>query len=332
MRQANKKNLIILLIATALALLLVFAGVSVSKFVFDDRKELVGVYTDFVLSHDGEGQTTIIRTAADGTSVGYIAVTVNNFVDDKISKRDVRFSLREPTSSELAAGKVTDAWGQSFPLVADSKNYEITIVKETGEEYSEEELRAIAFLKAKTRSQSTVLIKIARKAAAGAMPYSNSESLSVILETSEPYRDLQVFTINAAKTRISVGVNTETYQGYEQKTINLKTSADFTAAENSDNGSNALEKATYKARITIKTQGNVVFDEYRLETEFEIRADVKTGNTFVFEAEAGADVFLRFYVTGAASATIYAEIDGEEGFVEEMVSGTGDGGLLFSKT
>lgn len=331
MRRVNKKNLIILLITVALALLLVFAGVSVSRFVFDDRKELVGYYTEFVLSHDGEGQTAIIRTAADGTSIGYVAVTVNNFTDDKISKRDVRFSLREPTSSELAAGKVTDAWGQSFPLVTDSKNYEITIVKETGEEYSEEELRAIAYLKAKTRSQCTVLMKVTRKAAAGAMPESDSESLSVILETSEPYRDLQVFTINAAKTRISVGVNTETYQGYEQKTVNLKTSVDFTTAESADNGSNALEKATYKARITIKTEGDAVLDVYRLETEFGIRADVKSGNTFVFEAEAGADVFLRFYVTGAASATIYAEIDGEEGFAEEKVSGTGDGGLLFSK-
>lgn len=329
--ETKSKNLILLLIA-ALILLSVAAGVSVSKFVFDDRKELVGVYTDFVLSHDGEGQTAVIRTAADGTSVGYIAVTVNNFTEDKISKRDVRFSLREPSEAELAAGKVTDAWGQSFSLRDKSGNYRITIVKESGEEYSEEELRAVAYLKSGDRSQSTVLLKITRKASAGEMPSEGSESFSVVLETSEPYRDLQVFTVNAAKTRISVGVNTDTYQGYEQKTVNLKTAIDFVKSENGTDGGVTNGIVSYTAKIRIEITGEALFDVYRFEEAFDISVDNNSGRVFEFYVEAGADLYLRFYLKGAASATIYAEIeDSEAGFAEEKVSGTGDGGLLFAK-
>lgn len=46
-----------ILFAALRVVLVVFACVSVSKFVFSDKKELVGVYTDFVLSHDGDGKT-----------------------------------------------------------------------------------------------------------------------------------------------------------------------------------------------------------------------------------------------------------------------------------
>lgn len=324
MRRQREKNLIILLFAVVLAFLLVFAGISVSKFVFDDKKELVGVYTDFVLSHDGEGQTAIIRTAADGSSVGFIAVTVNNFTEEKVSKRDVRFSLREPTAKELENGKVSDAWENEFSLEKDSGNYEIEIVKESGEGYSEEELREIAFLKAKTRSQSTVLIKITRTAT-GEMPSTGTETLSVILETSEPYRDLQVFTINAAKTRISVGVATDVYQGYEQKTVNLKTAVDFLATEG------AATAASYRAKIVITITGEAVFDAYRFKESFGNGTEEESGYTFTFYVEPGADLYLYFYVKGASSANISAWIDNSGEYVSENVSGTGNDGLLFAK-
>lgn len=54
-RKSVGKKVIILF--AALCVLVVFACVSVSKFIFSDKKELVGAYTDFVLSHDGDGKT-----------------------------------------------------------------------------------------------------------------------------------------------------------------------------------------------------------------------------------------------------------------------------------
>ena len=89
MRKSVCKKFIVLF--AALCVLVAFACVSVSKFVLSDRKELTGVYTDFVLSHDGEGQTAVIRKEADGSCTGYVVVSVNNFDADKVSKRDVRF-------------------------------------------------------------------------------------------------------------------------------------------------------------------------------------------------------------------------------------------------
>lgn len=323
--QQRRKNLIVMLLASVLAFLLAFAGISVSKFVFDDKKELVGVYTDFVLSHDGKGQTAIMRTYDGEPGVGYIAITVNNFTEDKISKREVRFSLRAPTDSELAAGEVADAWDNRFALEKESGNYDISIVKESGEEYSEAELREIAYLKAKVRSQSTVLIKIKRKASAGEMPANGVENISVILETSEPYRDLQVFTVNVAKTRISVGIATNEYQGYEQKTVNLKTSIDFLS------GGVISSDAEYLAEITIKITGDSVFDVYRFRERYGAITDNESGDTFTFYVQPGADLYLYFYVTGTTEVHIFAKINDSGSYEAENVSGTGDGGLLFAK-
>ena len=95
MRKGAGKKLIFL--SAVLLALVVFACVSVSKFVLTDKKELVGAYTDFVLSHDGAGQTAVLRQTGT-TATGYIAVTVSNFADEKVSRRNVRFMMRPPVS------------------------------------------------------------------------------------------------------------------------------------------------------------------------------------------------------------------------------------------
>lgn len=319
MQSVKNKQLFILV--GALVLVLIFAGVTVSKYVFTDEKHIVGVYTDFVLSHDGDGQTAVIRDGADG-SVGYIAVNVGNFNDEKISKRNVRFMLREPTTAEIEKGSVSDAWGNAFSLDKDSDKYTVKIVDDQGNEYTEEQLKTIAFLTANERSYKTFLLKITRKADAGDFAADSVEKLSIILETSEPYKDMKVFTINATQARLSAGVASTTYQGYTEKIVNLKSAIDFVK------NSAVVEGAKYKATITISLEGDVIFDAYRFNEAYGQKCE--TGKKeYVFTIDAGADVYMFFYVTGACSVKITGVVDDTN--LPEKISGIAEDGSAFSQ-
>lgn len=321
----KKRYKSIVILAGALALLLLFAGVSVAKYVVDEKKELVGIYTDFVMSHNGSGQTAVLQGQQDGTYVGYIVVTVSNFNDAKISKRDVRFSLRAPSESELADRKVVDAWGNSYALAADSTKYEVEIVNESGSAYTDAELKALTWLAAPNKAQSSLLLKITRKKDAGEFADATAEHFSVVLETSVPYRDLQVFDVVASSTRLSVGVTQNEYKGYTQYAVNLKSSADFLPKQKS--GEQAI--LTYTARVTFTLTGEVTFDAYRFREMYGDKTAAMNGDGFTFTVAPGADMYLYFYTTGASSVKVSAVID-DGTAAAEAISGVGEGGLVFS--
>lgn len=327
MRRGVCKKLIFLF--AALSVLIAFACVSVSKFVITDKKELVGTYTAFVLSHDGEGQTAVMQTDKNGYTTGYIVVTVSNFTDEKVSKRDVRFSLRVPTADELKATKVTDAWGAEHALAADSKYYDVTIVDENDEELTD--TSAATLLSANAKNSSSLLLKIKRKAVGTgvpAMPAEGTEYLSVILQTSEPYRDLQVFNVNTTTARLSVGVSSDVYQGFTRETVNLKSATEFIRSPETP-----VAGASYLATVEFALSGEVVFDAARYRETYGFAPVFNSEqNKYAVTIRSGADVNLYFYVRGNCSVTVSATIaDGSTAQGEEKVSGVNDDKIVFQR-
>lgn len=328
MRKRVGKKLIILF--AALCVLVAFACVSVSKFVLSDRKELVGVYTDFVLSHDGDGQTAVIKTDKDGGVTGYIAISVSNFTEEKVSKRNVRFSLREPSASELKLGYVTDAWGEKHTLTADSKYYDVSIVDENDEELTS--TSEATLLKANVRNSSSLLLKIKRKPTADKeMPSEGTEQLSVILQTSEPYKDLQVFTINTTMARLSVGVSFDVYRGITREIVNLKSATEFIRSSQTP-----VTGVTYLAEVEFALSGDVVFDKAKyVEMYGAIHTPVFNAaqNKYTITIRAGADVNLYFYAGETCKVTVSATIDdGKTAQGAERVSGVNSDGVVFGRT
>lgn len=322
MRRGVCKKLIFLF--AALSVLIAFACVSVSKFVITDKKELVGTYTAFVLSHDGEGQTAVMQTDKNGDTTGYIVVTVSNFTDEKVSKRDVRFSLRVPTDDELRATKVTDAWGAEHALAADSKYYDVTIVDENDKELTD--TSAATLLSANAKNSSSLLLKIKRKATKP-MASDETERISIILQTSEPYKDLQVFDVNTTTARLSVGVSSDVYQGFTRETVNLKSATEFIRSPEKP-----VLGASYLATVEFALSGEVVFDAARYRETYGF-APVKTEqNKYAVTIRSGADVNLYFYVRGNCSVTVSATIaDGSTAQGEEKVSGVNDDKIVFQR-
>ena len=326
MRKSVCKKFIVLF--AALCVLVAFACVSVSKFVLSDRKELTGVYTDFVLSHDGEGQTAVIQKEADESYTGYVVVSVNNFTADKVSKRDVRFSLRAPTSEELSRTYVTDAWGVQHGLNADSGNYDVSIVDENDDELTN--TSEATLLHSAQRNTSSLLLKIRRKAdAASAMPSEGTERLSVILQTSEPYIDLQVFTINTTMARLSVGVSSDVYNGYTREIVNLKSASKFIRGSDSP-----VAGESYLAEVEFTLSGEVVFDAAKYEETYGDTPVFSSAlNKYTIIIRAGADVNLYFYTRGSCSVTVSATIeDGKTAAGGERVSGVGDNKVVFERS
>ncbi len=322
MRKGAGKKLIFLL--ATLLLLVVFACVSVAKFVLTDKKELVGAYTDFVLSHDGNGQTAVLKKNGTSTT-GYIAVTVSNFTDEKVSKRNVRFTMRSPSDDELENGYVTDAWKVNHNISSDSKYYDVEIVDENDNIVSA--TSDVTLLKANAKNSVVLLLKITRKATAPAMSDEGTENFSIVLETSEPYTDLQVFTVNTTMARLSVGVSSDVYHGYDRKTVNLKSAVDF--LRNAD----VVENATYLADVEFTLSGLVAFDARRYEETYGFSPvyDADRGKVTI-TIRAGADVNLFFYVTGTCEVKISATVyDGLTAAGEERVSGVGDNKIVFAQ-
>ncbi|MDD7214583.1 MAG: hypothetical protein PUH90_04685 [Clostridia bacterium] len=324
MRRGVCKKLIFLF--AALSVLIAFACVSVSKFVITDKKELVGTYTAFVLSHDGEGQTAVMQTDKNGDTTGYIVVTVSNFTDEKVSKRDVRFSLRVPTADELKATKVTDAWGAEHALAADSKYYDVTIVDENDKELTD--TSAATLLSANAKNSSSLLLKIKRKATAEPMASDETERISIILQTSEPYKDLQVFDVNTTTARLSVGVSSDEYQGFTRETVNLKSATEFIRSPATPD-----LNASYLATVEFALSGEVVFDAARYRETYGFAPVFNSEqNKYAVTIRSGADVNLYFYVRGNCTVTVSAKIaDGSTAQVEEKVSGVNDDKIVFQR-
>lgn len=325
MRRGVCKKLIFLF--AALSVLIAFACVSVSKFVITDKKELVGTYTAFVVSHDGEGQTAVMQTDKNGDTTGYIVVTVSNFTDEKVSKRDVWFSLRVPTDDELEATKVTDAWGKEYALAADSRYYDVTIVDVNGDELTD--TSAATLLSANAKNSSSLLLKIKRKATDGnTMASDETERISIILQTSEPYKDLQVFDVNTTTARLSVGVSSDVYHGFTREIVNLKSATEFIRSPETP-----VPGASYLATVEFALSGEVVFDAARYrETYGFAPVFYPLQNKYAVTIRSGADVNLYFYARGNCSVTVSATIaDGSAAQGEEKVSGVNDDKIVFQR-
>ena len=89
----------IVALAMAFALFVALACTSLSKFVFRQEDYIVGSYTDFVISHDGEGQTAVLQSIEDTEGYnyeGYIALSVSNFTENKFSNQSPFCSFSVP--------------------------------------------------------------------------------------------------------------------------------------------------------------------------------------------------------------------------------------------
>lgn len=312
MKRFNGKTTAVLI--AMLVLIVIFAGISVSKYVIGDKKEIEGRYTDFVISYEGDNQAAVLNG-----NVAYVGIKVRNFTESKLSKRDVTFRMRAPTGTESDAGKVSDAFGNELTIHSESKNYQVSI------ETSGSDESGFFRLEKDNRNEFTLIVKITRTSG-GALDLGSTEKLSLILETDKPYKDMKVLTIHVSNARISVGVDGGgTYQGFDEIKVNLKSSVNFVYENETVN-----PQASYKAKIVLRITGNAIFDSGRFEEQYTSVTE-RSGEwayffengTLTFTIESGADMYLYFYAAGDCSITAEAYVYDKDSPEKEQISGLG---------
>lgn len=339
-RLARRYNFIVLFAALVLAL--VFAGTSLSRFVFEENDTISGGYTNFILAHNGEGQTAILQSrmqaGSGSTDVAYILVDFSNFEVDSsgelaISQRNIKYSLRTPNEEEWSAG-ITDAWGEKVMEASElqatqSKNYSVSLANDAGEPIDDDSLEyaELTTLEEKVADTNSVLLRIERTGG-GQLAADVYETLTIVLETEEPYIDRRAFNISVTASLISLGsLVSDEYFGFNAYRVSVRTAADFT--------DEPLHSGTaYGAALTFTASQGLIFDAARFADAYPniivTPASGKNGYSYTFFALPGSEIDLYFYTAADSySLTVSAKVNGSNENYEHISGvGTGNGGVF----
>lgn len=333
-RLARRYNFIVLFAALVLAL--VFAGTSLSRFVFEENDTISGGYTNFILAHNGEGQTAILQSrmqeGGSSTDVAYILVDFSNFEVDSsgelaISQRNIKYSLRTPNEEEWSAG-ITDAWGEKVMETSElqatqSKNYTVSLANDAGEPIDDNspEYAERTTLEEKVQDTNSVLLRIERTEGETLAP-GVYETLTIVLETQEPYIDRRVFNISVTASLISLGsLVSDEYFGFNAYRVSVRTAADFTDEKQ-------YNKADYGAELTFTASQGLIFDAARFADAYPniivTPVSGENGYSYTFFALPGSEIDLYFYTAADSySLTVSAKVNGSNENYQH-ISGVGE--------
>lgn len=267
----TKAKRVLFIIFTLVCMVLVgFAVDSYAKYIFSSSEIIEGHYTDFRLTHDGANKSVILEEVSDTkyTHEGFVTINLQN-CDSKgdPSQRDILFNFVAVTLEQIAAEEVVDSWGESTPLLKDTRNngyfsdyYDLTVVDASGtalgtadtngKPQSGSKLYTQNFLKAEPNDpnapakSTSVIIKIQRRKIKRSsdtkdeasltnsdyvpdLSTNSVESLDLILKTFVPYIDLRVLQLNLTSSLIYVSTFEETFSNTDKLVVNTKTSINY---------------------------------------------------------------------------------------------------------
>ena len=337
-RSDKRINLILLLAAAVLAL--VFAGTSLSRFVFEENDRIRGSYTNFILEHDGEGQTAILQDDAveEGRSVAFLLVNIRNYEegggDESVSARAITYSIRTASEAEAKNG-IKNAWGDVvlpagsvYAGETDERQYTLAVADDAGNplDQNSDEYKNLTSLGdpdtdietppgPQERSVQLRLDRTGTPLQDGA-----TETLTVVLETDSPYKDVRAFNVTVTSGLISASTATDEYFGFVQKQVNVRTSADYAGAGAPVNG------AGYGAELAVSVSGNAVFDLARFQAEYPSVECSMTSDgaadgirVYTVKLRPGSDVNFNFYtVRDGYTVTLTARVNGKTSYQDEF--------------
>ena len=347
-RSDKRINLILLLAAAVLAL--VFAGTSLSRFVFEENDRIQGSYTNFILEHDGEGQTAILQDR-DGGKAAFLLVNIRNFEEggEAVSARAITYSIRTASEAEAKNG-IKNAWGDVvlpagsvYAGETDERQYTLAVADDAGNplDQNSDEYKNLTSLGDPDTDIETppgpqersVQLRLERTGTP--LQDGATETLTVVLETDRPYKDVRAFNVTVTSGLISASMATDEYFGFVQKQVNIRTAPDFSRAD-------LAEDSEYGAILTFTVSGNAVFDLARFRAEYPSVECSMTSDgaadgirVYTVKLRPGSDVNFNFYTVGDGyTVTLTARVNGKTSYQDELgntveyypfVSGLGSG-------
>ncbi len=304
------KNILPFIFLALSIILLISIGTSLSKFIMEEKDNITGGYTDFILEHDGNGKSIILQKDSNSNDyIGYIEFNVYNYRDEQVSARDVKFNFATPTDDELSAGAVDDGWGTSIPIKVPTHKgkYQAEIVGQQDSYYT---------LEGNTKNTISVRLQVTYTPVAGDDLVSGDfiDHISMILITTDPYESRQVIDVNISNSLISFGIIEKNYFDFSERQVTINTSSDFSA-----------DSSNYNAKLEFY-YSNVIFDEARFKAEnanVELVISEIEGKITISNIKPSSQIVLHFYTLDSSnqSLKVKAFVNDE---VYEKVSGLGD--------
>ena len=330
MKKFLKSKLFSLIILMFMAIVtVIFGSISYSRFEFNYHDEIIAEYADFCLSHDGEGKSTILTNIVDEdyTHNGSMSVSVVNQIEKdgvlKTSLRMISFTMRTPTAKELAAGVIYDVWGTKVCDIAkDTNKYDVVLTDAFGATLSSHvELGIKNSDNTISKEIENVNLGISRKKSSGILEIDGIEYITIVIETSSPYKNTLAFTISVSSRKIMFTPTYSTYFSNEDLKVNVITSNSYVFDDDDDS---RISTNAVKVLLTF-TKNDLVFDYERFRLSVE--GNLSVGNqVFVNQYSyttssielylmPGSDIDLHFYVkdpTYSIQAQVFFDMDEDE--------------------
>lgn len=271
----NKKTIIELLILFVSAILVVsFGASSFAKYVLSQHDKIEGVYVDFRLTYIGESQTAVLYEKEDQSKYEYegtLPLSITNVKDGQTSKRDLVYTITTPTEEELDRGYVTDAWGTEYPIVYSSRHYEVSILDQNGNIPTDDKFAEMTSFEEDTPKEVPLFLKIERLIEplhGDPEDLENTEMVSIILQTTVPYKTVQIINIKVSNSLVIIDPRVEKYFGFNELVIDINTSRTYAY---SDGDYSYFSNKPSKMVFTISN--GTMFDKerflYYLENNYE---------------------------------------------------------------
>lgn len=327
MKKFLKSKLFGFIILMVLALVTVISGASsFSRFEMNYHDEIIAEYADFCLSHDGDGKSTILTNIVDSsyTHSGSMSVSVVNQIekdgDIKTSLRMIEFTMRTPTAVELAKGEIYDVWGSKVcDITEETKYYDVILTDSFGAALSSHVQLGIEKAD-NTIGEETekVNLGIKRKKSGDIPEIDGIEYITIVIETSLPYKNTLAFQISVSNRKIMFTNELLDYYGNKDLYVNIITSHSYVFDEDNDdmislnpvkislNYDDSLLVFDYE-RFRLSVEGNLISGSSSFVNEYSYG----NGNITLY-LKPGSDIDLHFYIKSSSyslEAQVYFDMD-----------------------
>ena len=220
MKKFFKSKLFGFIILMILAIVTVISGASsFSRYEMNYHDEIIAEYADFCFSHDGDGKSTILTTINESgyDYEGFMSVSVVNKIEKdgeiEVSSRLIAFTMRTPTAAEHTAKEIKDVWGTKVAdITSDTIKYDIKLTNEYGDPLGTNVSLGNLVDDVVQEESKTVNLSIKRKDGYGEL--NSIEYITVVIETSIPYKNTIAFTIAVSHRKILFTTSEKDYFGF----------------------------------------------------------------------------------------------------------------------
>lgn len=280
-----------LLLLSSLIIVLVFVYIcqtwllpTLTRYIHREQDEIRAYYTALYFDSTGEGKTIALED-----SVGYVEFDLRNYVEEKVTQRDIVYSISKPSvfydelGNEIANDEietyladpnkhlhVLDVWGKPQRVARSTYLYDVEVIINNGEVVSEG-VYTFTYEKLGTSAVGkvhNVTCKVTRED--GAEPL--EDTISLVVQLSKPYKEVLIINMNVSNRLITFAhKEVEMFDVMFDK-IYVQTSDLFAYHKDQDNtirkaeiDANSYYQFTpYAFKLTISWNGYVL-DEDKLE-------------------------------------------------------------------